>query len=267
MTNSVSFDRAASYYDQTRPLPEQVAGPGIQAILDLVGPSAHILDVGTGTGRISVPLLDRGTNLVGCDISAKMLNRLQGKYTSARLAQADASHLPFPAGCFEAVLTVHVIHLMSPWQEAVNEFKRVLVPGGVYLNVRTYASTGNAVREQIRKYWRGWVEAHGAQIYQPGVQDFQEFLNELKSLGAHLEEVEVVRFTLPFTLREELERFNSRVYSDAWNIPDEIFSSSLEDLRVWVAREYGDLDQPREEQVRFVIDVARFDGVNEIGGR
>ena len=258
MSDSLSFDRAADFYDQTRPLVEPIARQGIQAILEITGQSAHILDVGTGTGRISVPLLDRGADLIGCDISSKMLKRLREKHPSARLSQADASRMPFPGGHFDAVLTVHVIHLISPWQEALREFKRVLVPGGVYLNIRTYAAVGNSIREQIRQFWRGWVQTRGVQVYQPGVQDFQQFLNELESLGARLTEVEVVRFPLPFTLREELGRFTSRVYSDAWHIPDDVYAASMEALRIWVVREYGDLDQLHEDQVRFVIDAARF---------
>ena len=39
MNSSRSFDRAASYYDQTRPLPGPIAEAGMQAILEITGPS------------------------------------------------------------------------------------------------------------------------------------------------------------------------------------------------------------------------------------
>lgn len=262
MNNSLSFDRAAGYYDRTRPLFEPIAQQGIQAILEITGPAARILDVGAGTGRISIPLLKRGADLVGCDLSGEMLKRLQEKLPSARITQTDASRLPFPTAQFEAVLTVHVIHLIAPWREALGEFRRVLAPGGVYLNVRTYAAVGNSIREELRQFWRRWVEAQGAKIHQPGVRDYQEFLSELGSMGAHISEEEVVRYPAPFTLREELGRFTGRVYSDAWHIPDDIFKASMQELYAWVTQEYGDLDQPREDLVRFVIDVARFGKVN-----
>jgi ubiquinone/menaquinone biosynthesis C-methylase UbiE len=257
---SLSFDRAANYYDQTRPLFEPIARQGIQAILDLMGPRARVLDVGTGTGRISVPLLERGVDLVGCDLSSMMMRRLQEKIPSARLAQADASRLPFPADRFDAVLTVHVLHLISPWREALREFKRVLVPGGVHLNVRTWAAVGESVREQVRLFWRRCLAAQGVDAGSPGVRDHEEFLQEMKSLGARHTEVEVVRFSLPFTLREVLDRFASRIYSDSWDIPEAVHQASLKELRAWVDREYGDLDRPREDEVRFVIDAVRFDG-------
>jgi ubiquinone/menaquinone biosynthesis C-methylase UbiE len=259
MNNSLSFDRAAGYYDQTRPLPEAVARQGIKAILGITGPSACILDVGTGTGRVSIPLLEHGADLVGCDLSVPMLRRLQEKLPSARILQADASRLPFPSQSFDAVMTVHVIHLISPWQEAMREFRRVVRPGGVYLNVRTYADVGeDSARQGVRKHWRKWVEDHGSRIYQPGVQDYEEFLNELKSLGAALQEVEVVRFSLPYTLREEMGRLGARVYSDAWHVPEDVHEASIQELNRWALEQYEDLDATRESEVRFVIDVARW---------
>jgi ubiquinone/menaquinone biosynthesis C-methylase UbiE len=259
MSNSRSFDRAANIYDQTRFLLEPIAKHGIQAILDITGPKARLLDVGTGTGRISVPLLDRGVNLIGCDLSTKMLMRLQEKFPAARLVQADASRLPFPSAHFDVVLTVHVMHLIPPWREALREFRRVLVPGGMYLNVKTWESVGASIRGQVREFWRRWLGTQGVNAYLPGVQSNADSLPELRSLGAHLTEVDVIHYPTTFTLREELERFAARVSSDAWDIPDAIFEASLEALRTWVDHEYGDLDLQRADEVRFVIDVARFE--------
>jgi ubiquinone/menaquinone biosynthesis C-methylase UbiE len=260
MNSSRSFDRAASFYDQTRPFLEPIAKPGVQAILDIVGLKARILDVGTGTGRISIPLLKQGLDLVGCDLSSKMLMRLQEKFPSARIAQSDASALPFPSACFDIVLTAHVLHLIPTWREALREFRRVLMPEGVYLNLKTWATVGVSVREQIRLHWRRWLESQGMNANLPGVQGNAEIQQELRSLGAQLAEVEVVRYPLLFTLREELERFAARIYSDSWEIPDAIFKASLEDLRSWVEHEYGNLDQQLQDEVRFTIDMARFEG-------
>jgi ubiquinone/menaquinone biosynthesis C-methylase UbiE len=262
MSNSRSFDRAAGIYDQTRPLFEPIAKNGLQAILDITGPNARLLDVGTGTGRISVPLLERGTDLIGCDISSKMLSRLKEKLPSARIAQSDAARLPFPTAHFDVVLTVHVLHLISPWREALREFRRVLKPEGVYLNVKTWESAGASIREQLRVHWRRWLDAQGVSAGRVGIQNEAEFQQELQGLGGHLTEVEVIRYALPFTLREELERFESRVNSDTWDIPDDIFAQSMQELRAWVESEFGDLDPDGQltDEVRFVIDVVRFEG-------
>ncbi len=260
MSESISFDRAAGYYDQTRSIPEPVVRQGVEAILGLAGPEGRILDVGTGTGRISIPLLEAGADLVGCDLSLPMLKRLQEKLPRARILQTDATRLPFPTAHFNAVMTVHVLHLIAGWQDALRDFRRVLQPGGAYLNVQTYAHAGFSAREEMRKFWRGWVEAQGVPRRQPGMRDHQRILEELKAQGAELSEVEVVRYSRPYTLRGEVELIRARVYSDAWQIPDDVYEASLPELQNWVEREYGDWDMPREDEVKFVIDVGRFGG-------
>lgn len=259
MDTSQSFDRAAGVYDQTRPLPEPTATRGIQAILDITGVDALILDAGTGTGRISIPLLERGARLVGCDLSIKMMKRLKEKYSAAPLAQADISVLPFPTDYFDAVLTVHVLHLVGPWREAVREFRRVLKPGGSYFNIRTYESVGKSFREQVREFWRSLVTARGVDVRHPGVQNGTDFRQELESMNASIAEIEVVRYPHIYTFREELDRYQTRVYSETWSIPDEIFEMSMQEIHNRLIRDYGSLDEQLTEEVRFVMDVVRFD--------
>ena len=259
MNTSRSFDRAADIYDQTRLLPEPIVHYGIPAVLDAIGPHARVLEAGSGTGRISIPLLERGVDLIGCDLSSQMLSRFQQKHPAARLARADASLLPFPADSFDAVLTVHVMHLIPNWREVLREFQRALVRGGVYLNMRTWASVEDSVADQIRKFWRGWLAANGAEVGHPGVREDVQLMEELRSMGVTVSEVEATRYPDSFHLREELDRFASRVYSETWDIPDAIFDSSVKELRAWMLHEYGSLDGEFQEEVRCVIHVARFE--------
>lgn len=258
MNKSRSFDRAANYYDKTRLFLEPIEKYGIPAIHELLGTTSRVLEAGAGTGRISVPLLERGVDLVGCDLSSPMLTRFQEKYPSARLVQGDAAQLPFPNAQFDAVLTVHVLHLIPAWRDVIREFKRVLVPGGVYLNVRTWDTVGVSVADTVRTFWRGWMLEHGVDAGHPGVRTHSDLLEELRVLGAEVSEVEPIRYTDTVNLRRELDHFASRVYSETWDIPDEIFDASMIALRDWAISEYGDLDRDIVDEVRFVIHVARF---------
>ena len=88
MNTSRSFDRAADFYDQTRPLFEASVEMGMQSLLEAAGEGARILEVGAGTGRISIPLLERGADLIGCDLSGKMLSRQREKNPATRPHQA-----------------------------------------------------------------------------------------------------------------------------------------------------------------------------------
>jgi ubiquinone/menaquinone biosynthesis C-methylase UbiE len=151
------------------------------------------------------------------------------------------------------------MHLVSPWRESLREFKRVLKPGGSYLNIRTYEPVGLSLREQIRDFWRSWVTARGIDVRHPGVQNRTELLQELQIMGASVTEVEAVHYTHSYTLREELERYQTRVYSDTWKIPEAIFEASLQELRARIVDDYGSLDGKLEDKVRFAIDVVHFE--------
>lgn len=258
MHTSRSFDRAAEFYDKTRPLFDATVDAGIRSLLEAAGERACILEVGAGTGRISIPLLERGADLIGCDISAKMLARQREKYPAARLVQSDAAYLPFPAGHFNVVLVVHVMHLIGPWREALREFKRIL-GSGVFLNVSTYEAVGKSMRGELRDHWRGWVRERGFDTSHPGAQSGEEVRAELESLGARWREVEAVRFPHVYTLRSELDRYEGRIFSDTWSVPEALYQDSLTELRDWTTRTYGDLDQTIEETSRFCFDLAVFD--------
>ncbi|MCC7361694.1 MAG: class I SAM-dependent methyltransferase [Anaerolineales bacterium] len=256
---SVPFDRAVSYYDRTRDLPDEIARAGIQAMLDQLQAHryAHILEVGAGTGRISIPLLERGAQLVGVDLSQAMLGRLREKYGAARVAQADAVDLPFPSRYFDGLLTVHLLHLVGGWRLALREFARVLKPGGVYVNSWNWHAPSD-VDARVRDYWRGRVEAHGGEWRRPGIQEREELLAEVRDMGAAVEELSVVRFFPQVTASEVIEGIAERLFSDTWNVPDDILAASVRELREWAKATLGDLNRPQLVERRFLLDVVRF---------
>ncbi len=256
-SQSLSFDRAVGFYDQTRGLNESIATHGIQAIFDQVGAHAAVLEVGAGTGRIGVPLLQRGANWIGCDLSMEMMRKLREKLPQARLAQSDATRLSFPAERFDAVLTIHVMHLVGAWRTALREYRRVLKPGGMYINSWHWHAV-TSISHRLREYWRRRVEAYGADWRRPGAQDNDEVVDELKSMGAQVDRREVVRGISQTSPRESIDGLAQRFQSDTWNIPDDILSTTVQELREWATIELGVLDQALDEEYRFMLDVARF---------
>jgi len=257
MTTSRSFDRAADYYDQTRDLPEPVATYGIPALLNFIASNGKILDVGTGTGRISVPLLRLGADVIGVDLSLNMMAKLREKYPSPRLAQADASRLPFRSQQFDAVLTMHVMHLVAPWREALREYCRVLKPEGVYIDSTQWHDQASPLR-RIRDQWHQLIEAQGAQWRRPGAQSSAEISAELIAMNAQVEEVEVLRYYSTGTPREALDQIHSRVCSDAWDVPNEVFEAAFNEITAWTKREFKHVDEPISTERRFVLRVIRF---------
>jgi len=254
--SSLPFDRAASIYDDTRALPEDISERVTQAILDLAPANRPILEAGVGTGRIAVPLLRRGARLIGVDLSAEMMRRLRAKSENAPLARADVSRLPFPDATFGLIVTAHVLHLVGPWREALREFRRALAPGGVYLN-----STGRRRTDPpnpMRSRWHALVEAHGCSWRRPGAQDRDEILDELRTMGTRIEEVVVGQWTVTVTPHKELNDITGRIDSDTWGVPDDVLAETVADLHEWAVAEYIDLNAPIPVERRFVFDVIHF---------
>jgi phosphatidylethanolamine/phosphatidyl-N-methylethanolamine N-methyltransferase len=95
----------------------------------------RILEVGVGTG-ISLPDYSRANCLVGVDISLPMLRKAAERVVEQRLgnvealAVMDAKHLGFPDESFDVVVAQYVITAVPDPEATLDEFARVLKPGG-----------------------------------------------------------------------------------------------------------------------------------------
>jgi phosphatidylethanolamine/phosphatidyl-N-methylethanolamine N-methyltransferase len=95
----------------------------------------RILEVGVGTG-ISLPDYARSNKLVGVDISEPMLRKALQRVAEHNLenvetlAVMDAEHLAFPDNSFDVVVAQYVITAVPNPEKTLDEFARVLKPGG-----------------------------------------------------------------------------------------------------------------------------------------
>jgi SAM-dependent methyltransferase len=134
------YDGLADWYDQEiRRL--DVTATALQSLTALLGPGpGKCLDLGCGTGIAIPDLAKMGWTVVGVDISADQLRvaREQIGDLAAELIEADASHLPFPTGSFDAVVSIHTHTDFDDLERAFVEIYRVLRPGGKFVYVGTH---------------------------------------------------------------------------------------------------------------------------------
>jgi ubiquinone/menaquinone biosynthesis C-methylase UbiE len=141
------WDEYAPFYDweNARTLGRKDVPFWRRVALDVKG---RILELGCGTGRISLPLARAGVSLVGVDRSAPMLARAAGRIRRLRqrqpgrrrprvtLVRADIRALPFADGEFGAVLAPYGI-LQSLVRDrdlaaTLESVARVVEPGGLF---------------------------------------------------------------------------------------------------------------------------------------
>ena len=93
-----------------------------------------VLDAGSGTGFLSLELASRGHRVTGIDFAPAMLAEARRKAAEQGAAisfeEADAEQLPFAPGSFDLVVSRHVLWTLPHPQAAIDEWKRVLRPGG-----------------------------------------------------------------------------------------------------------------------------------------
>jgi len=185
-----AYDRIADGY------PAQAHNPLMEmeerAVLELLPPVSglRVLDIGCGTGRYLLRLGLRGpTQLVGCDVSARMLERARDKGASVSpppmLVRADVLSLPFAEARFDAVVAGLVLGHVEDLARAVGEIARVLSSGGVavWSDVHPAGTLSGWVRE--------FRDARGERLI---VRQFVHlFGDHLAAARAHGLEIEDVR--------------------------------------------------------------------------
>src|SRR6201991_2724711 len=161
-SRQLDFDRESveQAYDRWAPIYDLVFGgvfskgrdAAIQATNKIGG---RVLEVGVGTG-ISLPLYSPNVRIFGTDISEAMLNKARKRVTEQKLknveglAVMDAEKLEFEDDSFDVVMAQYVVTAVPNPEAALDEFARVLRPGGELI-ILTRVSADSGLRRFIEQ--------------------------------------------------------------------------------------------------------------------
>ena len=112
-------------------------------------PPAEVLDLGCGTGTLTVLLAEGGHRVHGVDLAPAMVAAARAKIaasgTTATVEVGDASDPPGRAGAYDVVLTRHVLWALPDPSAALSRWVRLLRPGGRLLLVEGRWWTGGGL--------------------------------------------------------------------------------------------------------------------------
>ncbi len=109
-----------------------------------VQPGDLVLDAGAGFGRHAFELARRGANVVALDYAAEEVVATRGVFGAmveageinmqryVGVLQGDATRLSFSDNSFDRVITSEVLEHIQSDTDAIDEFVRVLKPGGTF---------------------------------------------------------------------------------------------------------------------------------------
>ncbi len=240
----LSFDRVAEDYDATRFLPETVREAVVEQMLTVarLAPGEWFVDAGTGTGRFALPLARRGVQVLGIDVSRRMMSQLlrKGAPPSLALVQADLRHLPVRSHSIKGVLVAHVLHLIADWRTVLQECRRVLRRDGVL-----FLLYEEGKRFPAREYYLALARERGLLSPVLGASSADEALEFVRQMGGTVTLIEhpSLRWQAGRTHREVLQEVEKRTYSQLWNIPDEAHRDLLAQTRNYIREQFGSEDE------------------------
>lgn len=143
-------------------------------------PGERVLDAGCGTGRNLRALVQSGIPAAGLDFSFGMLRVARRELPRALLVQADLHQpLPFPMGCFDAVLCALIGEHLDRLDLALQGFHEVLKDSGRLVFSVYHPDLAAAGKEAN-------FELDGAQYRLGAVRyTLDDYLNHTRMAGFH----------------------------------------------------------------------------------
>jgi ubiquinone/menaquinone biosynthesis C-methylase UbiE len=154
-----TFNEVAELYDRARPsYPDELFAD--LAEFARTGPGCRVLEIGCGTGQITLPLASQDCAIVALDIGERMAAIARQKiapYPEAQVIVADFDEWPLPPEPFDLVVSASAFHWIDP---AIRTQKcaRSLRSGGALAIISTEHIRGgsNEFFAEVQECYKRW---------------------------------------------------------------------------------------------------------------
>ena len=128
----------------------------VQSLGKFLSPGARVLDVGCGTGDLSIELFENtAAQVTGLDFCGPMLKLAKTKAPQLQFIEGDALNLPFAEASFDGLTIGFALRNLADVDRGLRELLRVLKPDG-YVAILEFSHPANpAFASFVRFYnWR-----------------------------------------------------------------------------------------------------------------
>jgi SAM-dependent methyltransferase len=258
------YDDQATRFDERAGIPSEAAEAVARELAALAGlaDGQTVLDVGCGTGAVTLPLLRRPIRYVGFDRSGEMLGAFRARAEEAGLAAelhvADGN-APWPAadGTVDVVFSARALHHLDPTHAAA-QVRRVLRPDGGWLVGARVRRPPDSPKSVLRRQMRRMLEAEGFHG-RSGEAGAEAVFAALESAGGRRAEPRVAaRWTVPHRPADSIAAWEGKSGLAGLEVPAEVKSRVLNELRGWAAARFGDLQRILEQEEAFELAAIRI---------
>jgi 2-polyprenyl-3-methyl-5-hydroxy-6-metoxy-1,4-benzoquinol methylase len=119
--------------------------------------SAQILDIGCGTGSLSVLLAELGHRIMGIDYSPVMIAQAKLKsqpfHRQIEYRVMEASNPDFPTQSFDGLVCRHLLWALPAPAQALKSWSKLLKPKGHIILIEGYWQTGGGLHAEEILQW------------------------------------------------------------------------------------------------------------------
>ena len=154
-----TFDEAPELYDRVRP---RYPAEAVEDLVRLapIGPASRVLEIGVGTGQLTVPLAETGCEIVGIELGpglAAVATRNLARYARVAITVAAFEDWPLPEEPFDAVVSACAFHWIDP-SVRVSKAADALRPDGALATLSAVHVAGGdaAFFEEVQRCYERW---------------------------------------------------------------------------------------------------------------
>ncbi len=250
MTNKADYSEIAEVYDAARTMDRPHVEWWLKRLAEAggLGPGKRLLDLGCGTGRWVIPLVERtGCDAVALDNSPEMLAKARAKDTTGRITWllGDVISPPVAPGSFDCALMSLMLHHLDDPPAALRAAFTALRPGGVLL-IRQ-GTLEQIIDDPAHRFFPEAVTISRKRT--PFRAEVEMWLSEAGFRGIS---VEPVRQRTHHSVQDWLLEAEPRVCSVFRLMSDEAHARGLARLREYIAAHPDDLWLVEESLTLFV---------------
>ncbi|WP_457654541.1 class I SAM-dependent methyltransferase [Rhodocaloribacter sp.] len=259
------YEDQAERFDARAGLPPGAPERIAEALADAVSlaPGETLLEVGAGTGALSLPLVRLPIRYVGFDRSPAMLavfrRRLEAAGLRAELHVADGNgRWPAPDGSVSVIFGARALHHLAV-DHVVAEVRRVARAGGARLAVGRVRRPKEAVTSVMRRELRRRLRRHGFEGAHHEAHTGAVFAELVRAGGRRAPTRTAARWTVRRSPADALEAWGQKAGLAGLELPPDVKARILAELRTWAGTRFGDPDEPRAHEEFFEIETIFFE--------
>jgi ubiquinone/menaquinone biosynthesis C-methylase UbiE len=258
------YDDQAAGFDERAAIPTEAVKAVAATVVEIAGlrQGDTLLEIGPGTGMLSLPLIRQPVRYIGFDRSPTMLAVFRKKVEEARLRAellvGDGNgRWPVEDGSVATIFSARAIHHVDVDHVAA-ETRRVLRPEGGWLILGRVCRPSDSVRHTLRRQMRKLLEEEG--YSGRNHQAYAEALfSALEAVGG---ERAATRVATGWTRRhaplDSITAWQGKEGLAGYDIPEEVKERVLGRLHAWTEELYGDSEVLLEQEEFFVLEAVHL---------